>query len=115
MSKGKRNRTSRAAERANFHMTPAMVRAMKDEIRRQVIQADAEYNRGFCAMVLYACHKVYGFGPTRLRRLYDQYNLLHDELMRRYELGIEDQPWLAEHELKRIGVDLDEWGIGGQT
>lgn len=112
MSKGKRNRQSRAIEANRFKMTPPMEKAMQGEIRRQIRLADEKYNRGFCAMVLWACHEVFGVGPIRLKRLFDQYNLLHEELMRRYELGTEDQPWLAENQLREIGVDLDEWYKG---
>lgn len=110
MGKGKRNRAVREKTGPNiWKPTKKQDKAMKDEIRRQVMIADKQYNLNFCAMVLWALHQSEGFGPVRLRRFWDSYDGLHRELKKHYEMEEEDMPFVCVDKLREIGVDLEAW------
>lgn len=83
-------------------------KAMDMEINRQILEADKRYTNDIDAMVLYALHKHLGFGPKRLRRFWEAFNAEHKKLRDYYEMP-DDGPWLADRELKEIGVDVAAW------
>lgn len=82
---------------------------MQLEINRQIVEADRKYVNDVDAMVLYFLFKHLGFKKKRLRRAWEQFTVIHDELVRYYELPTADNAWLADVELKRIGVDVAAW------
>jgi hypothetical protein len=82
---------------------------MMDEINRQILAMDAKYTNDFDAMVLYTLHVHLGFGKKRLRRFYDAFITEHQRLRQHYEMPEDDVPWLCDHILKQIGVDVKQW------
>ena len=84
-------------------------KAMKIEINRQIAEADKQYRNNIDALVLYALRVHLGFGKKRLRRFYEAFSVAHDKLTAHYEMSGEDNAWLADHELKKIGVDVAAW------
>lgn len=91
------------------NLTVKEQKALQLEINRQIIEADRKYMNDVDAMVLYFLFKHLGFKKKRLRRAWEQFTVIHDDLVRHYELPTTDNAWLADVELKRIGVDVAAW------
>lgn len=89
--------------------------AMIAEINRQIIERDKKLYPEIVAMVLYALHihKSTRFGAKRLRDFFNDFDKIHQDLLKRYELNNDETPWIAYRMLKEIGVDVDEWCNGG--
>lgn len=83
-------------------------RAMNIEINRQIVEADRKYLNNVDAMILYFLHKHLGFGKKRLRRAWEQFTVIHDDLVNYYEMP-DDGAWLADRKLQEIGVDVAAW------
>lgn len=81
---------------------------MKKEINRQVLEVNAKYADDIDAAILYTLHITEGWGKKRLRRFYEDFNKVLNELEHYYEMP-EESGWLAAHKLKEIGVDVAEW------
>mgnify|MGYP007068968065 CR=1 FL=1 len=78
-------------------------RAMNIEINRQIVEADRKYLNNVDAMILYFLHKHLGFGKRRLRRAWEQFTVIHDDLVNYYEMP-DDDAWLADR--KRLALTL---------
>jgi len=83
--------------------------ALEIEIRKQLAEQAKKYENDFDACVLYQIHAQYGKGAKALRKFYDQWKVVHTELLRHYEMDKPDAPWLFMEKLKEIGVDVAEW------
>lgn len=93
---------------SNSALTSKEKQKMLSEIRKHVVQYDAEYRDNLDATVLYTLHQVFGFGKDRLRKFWRALESEHDKLVKYYELP-EDGPWLCTELLKRIDVDVKSW------
>lgn len=88
-----------SAERAAFD------KAVKDEVLRVESQLDKDRD----SAILWTLHVKFGFGAKRLKKFWlEMYKSTH-ELREFYELPQSDGGWVARYELKKIGVDIDEW------
>lgn len=96
-------------------LTAAERKAMNIEINRQIVEADRKYLNNTDAMILYFLYKHLGFKKKRLRRAWEQFSVIHDELIRYYEMPPEDNAWLADKKLKEIGVDVAAWNAERRT
>lgn len=83
--------------------------AMDIEIRKQIAEQAKNYENDFDACVLYQIHAQYGKQAKALRKFYDQWKVVHKQLLEHYELDKPDAPWLFAEKLKEIGVDVAEW------
>ena len=90
-------------------LTSAERKAMSTEIKRQLADFTEKHRRELDAMILWVLHTQLGWGPTRLRRFYDQFENEINALMERYEMGDDDRQWLCTYMLKQIGVDIERW------
>lgn len=90
------------------YLTPKEKQALDMEVRRAVAREEQKFDRAMDVMVLYTLHKSFGFGKDRLRRFYEAFLAGRAELIQRYQ-SPEDNAWIAERELKRLGIDLDAW------
>ena len=84
-------------------------KAMEMEINRQIVESDRKYRDDVDIMMLYALRVHLGFGKKRLRRFYEAFSKVHEMLIAHYEMPEEDGTWLADRELKKIGVDVAAW------
>ena len=89
-------------------------KAMDEEIDRQIVAKDKEHYLDTVAMVLWALHthKATRFGAKRLKHFYDDFDKLHDDLLKYWELDKDDRPWIVRRMLQEIGVDVEEWEKG---
>lgn len=83
--------------------------ALDIEIRKQMAEQAKNYENDFDACVLYQIHAQYGKQAKALRKFYDQWKVVHKQLLEHYELDKPDAPWLFAEKLKEIGVDVAEW------
>ena len=83
--------------------------ALDIEIRKQLAEQAKKYQDDFYAFVLYQIHAQYGKQAKALRKFYDQWKVIHRQLLDHYELDKPDAPWLFMQKLKDIGVDVEAW------
>lgn len=89
--------------------TAAEKRAMELEIKRQIAEYEREHCKEVDAMILWALHEVFGFGPKRLRKFFDNFSETMERLHKWYEMDESDESWLCSYKLKSIGIDIEEW------
>lgn len=109
MGKGNRNRKARSSLRSP-QISNKQYELIRKEVDKQLLEADRQYSVNFAAGVLWALHVEFGFGQARLRRMWDAYTRVHDELKTYYELDDNtDTCFVCKEKLKQIGVDVDAW------
>lgn len=84
-------------------------KAIDMEVRRLMAEYDRKNAMEIDAIVLWQLHTQLGFGPVRLKKFFEGFRPAAKALLERYEMAESDQVWLQTHELKEIGVDLEEW------
>lgn len=85
--------------------------AMLEEINKQLVISDKKHYLDTVALVLYTLHIHKGtrFGKKRLRKFFDDFDKIHQELLDTYELNNDESPWIAHRMLQEIGVNVEEW------
>lgn len=90
-------------------LTSAEKKALNIEAGRTL----AEYLRNnqleIEAVVIAKLRQATGWGETRLKRFYDQFDSELDKLIGRYEMTDADAPWLCTKLLKEEGFDIEQW------
>lgn len=95
-------------DQSNVKLTARARRALDAEINRQIMDADRKYTNAIDAAFLFFLHRHLGFGKKRLRRAWEQFTVIHDDLVAYYEMP-DDSAWLADRKLQEIGVDVAAW------
>lgn len=90
-------------------LTTAEQTAMDLEIQRQLAEFNLRNEREIDAIILWELHQQLGFGPRRLKRFYRNFGVGLHKLIQRYQLNTNDEVWLATHNLKEYGIDLETW------
>lgn len=78
-------------------------------IKAEILKHQDQFYTLNCAAILWALHETFGFGETRLKRFWDNYFDIHDEVVKNYEIDDEGEGMLYIDCLKRIGVDIEQW------
>lgn len=94
--------------KARWKASPEMKTAVKDEVKKRVIETSRTYGDDLDSVCLWVLHSRFGFGKKRLRRFYETFSEVYEELLNHYELDIET-PFVCRLWLKQIGVDVEEW------
>ena len=90
--------------------TAAEQKAMNLEINRQLLKKAEQFAEDMDATVLYTLLSGYGWKKKRLRKFWDTYFAVHQELREFYQMSDPgDTEWLANRKLKEIGVDVHQW------
>lgn len=97
--------------RTPWKPSKAEKKAMMAEINRQTIIADQKHHLDLDALILWALHVHPNtrFGKKRLRRFYDDFERIYQDLIDYYKSGKGEAAWVAHQELKKIGVDVKKW------
>jgi hypothetical protein len=90
-------------------LTAAERRAMNIEIGKEFAEYDRKNTTEIDAIVLFLVAKHFDADAEELREFYDDFISQMEALADRYELEVEDNPWLCTHLLKDMGVDIDAW------
>lgn len=110
MGKGARARRERQQEQEAFHLTRPQEKAMRKEINAQILERDAVYWLDMDAAVLWTLHEKFGFGAKRLRRFFEAFAAVHENLRDYYQLDDDTNTWICRYLLKRnVGVDVEAW------
>lgn len=116
MGKGSRNRRQRELAPVKNPILPvkptqaeykAMMKAMDEEIHRQVLEHDTEYWDNITASTLFVLWQEFGFGETRLKRFLCRFIEVHDALRAYYEM--DDTGWLCDYKLRSAGFNYKDW------
>ena len=87
-------------------MTPEMQAAMRHEINRQCIEAEARLALDVDCIVLWTLHRQLGFG---VKRLHDFYLAMAEEHRRMREFYETDDVYPERLKLKELGADIEQW------
>ena len=90
-------------------LTAAEQRAMDIEIAKRFAEYDRKNTTEIDAIVLYLVATHFETDAAKLKEVYDDFISQMEALADRYELEVEDNPWLCTHLLKGMGVDIDAW------
>lgn len=83
--------------------------AVNREIYKQLVENDERFDIDKEAAILCVLHTRCGYGKKKLRELWQAFYEETLKLRKRYELGPDDDGWLARENLLAIGVDLAAW------
>lgn len=81
--------------------------ALEREVDRQLVRNLENLMVDIMALMLWQLHNQLGFGKERLLKFHTGFREGLKELNAHYQMGKEDRIFLCKHELKQIGVDLD--------
>lgn len=84
-------------------------KVLQQEINKQISVHLRSHSLETVAIILWVLRKGFGFGEVRLRRFYDMYGPMIEELIRRYELDDADDVWITTRMLKEEGIDIEAW------
>lgn len=90
-------------------LTSAERKALDMEARRALAEHTRKHELEIEAIVIRQLRRLTGWGETRLKRFYDGFDGELDNLISRYEMPVEDEPWLCMRELKDEGFDIEQW------
>ena len=79
--------------------------AMQKEIKRQILDAQSQYDDLTDALMLWTLHTEFGFGKDRLERFYRAFLAQNKELQKYY---MTDSVFPANAKLEAMGVDLKQ-------
>ena len=110
MGKGARNRAKRDGVKDTLGYRD-MKREVLREVNKQLAAAQERFIRDEVAIILWTLHTMEKdpWGKKRLKEFYDKYSVNLNKLKEHYEASDNDLKYIAHDQLKRIGVDLDEW------
>jgi hypothetical protein len=84
-------------------------KALELETRKILAEETRKHKHEMAAMLLWVLHETEGYGPIKLRRVFDKFDKSIDELIAHYELADSDSVWLCTYKLKEYGIDINEW------
>lgn len=90
-------------------LTAVECKAMNIEINKQIAENERKHMMEVDALVLWVLKEQLGFGPVRLKRFYMGFAPAVNALLERYEMGVDDLPWLTTKKLADEGIDLEQW------
>ena len=83
-------------------------KAMMDEVQNQIADNVKLMSANIVAIMLWQLHEQEGFGKKRLMRFHETFVPKIKELQQYYAMhSVEDTEWLCKHQLKEIGIDVD--------
>lgn len=89
-------------------LSPKEQQAMNAEINRQLIEKHAVFVDDVDYMIMRILHNQFGFGPTRLKRFYEEFIKENDALVKHYEMP-DAGAYIARKEMNAIGCDIELW------
>lgn len=84
-------------------------KALDMEARRQLAEYTRKHQLEIEAVTIRQLRRLAGWGETRLKRFYTEFDSELEKLINRYEMGDDDAQWLCTRELKEEGFDVEAW------
>lgn len=91
------------------HLTSKERKALRIEIRKQLLELEKKYADDFDATLLYYLYVRYGFEKEDLRQFWEGFHEPRTDLAKYYEMEQSDSEWLCTQKLLDIGVDIKAW------
>lgn len=89
--------------------------AKRRQIKNAVREEMHNYAEHFDLCTLYTLHREFGFGATRLKRFYTEFQEVYEDFKRRYyhkddikEFGSRTDAYMMKEKLLELGFDYDE-------
>lgn len=90
-------------------LTAAEEKALDMEVRRRLAEYTRKHDLEIEATVIRQLRRLTGWGETRLKRFYGEFDKELYKLVDRYEMKDDDAPWLCTNELLKEGFDIEAW------
>ena len=78
-------------------------------IKNEILKHQDIYYTANCAAILWALHECFGYGEERLKKFWNCYFKIHEEVTKEYQLDDNETGTIYIDRLRRIGVDIDKW------
>lgn len=108
MGKGSRNRQNRTETKRTLEYRNARKQVLR-EVNAELAKATDRFYYDEVTVILWVLHETFGFGKDRLKRFYDNYSKVNNQLKAHYELKDNDLHYLTQELLKGIGVTIEEF------
>lgn len=83
---------------------------LENEVRKEVLRANAQYDRDHDAAMIYAIWQSTGLDAVELHKIWKTYIDQANKLKDHYALSTTDAPWICHQLLDRsLGISIDEW------
>lgn len=108
MGKGNRNRLNRTETKQTLEYRSARRQVLR-EVNAELAKATERFFFDEVTVILWVLHETFGFGRDRLKRFYDNYSRVNNQLKAHYELKDNDLHFLTKELLAGIGVSIEEF------
>lgn len=108
MGKGSRNRQNRTETKRTMEYRNARKQVLR-EVNAELAKATDRFYYDEVTVILWVLHETFGFGRDRLKRFYDNYSLVNNQLKEHYSMQDNDLHYLTEQLLAGIGVTIEEF------
>lgn len=92
----------------DVELTPKEEKVLHAKINEQIIANHRQFTDDFDYMILHVLHKHFGFGPNRLKKVYDLFVEENERLIQHYEMP-GTAAYIARKEMNAIGCNVEEW------
>ena len=108
MGKGSRNRQNRNETKRTLEYRNARKQVLR-EVNAELAKATDRFYYDEVTVILWVLHETFGFGRDRLKRFYDNYSRVNNQLKEHYSMQDNDLHYLTEQLLAGIGVTIEEF------
>ena len=108
MGKGNRNRLNRSEAKRTLEYRNARKQVLR-EVNAELAKATDRFFYDEVTIILWCLHETFGFGKDRLKRFYDNYSRVNNQLKEHYSMQDNDLHYLTEQLLAGIGVSIEEF------
>ena len=108
MGKGSRNRQNRTETKRTLEYRNARKQVLR-EVNAELAKATDRFYYDEVTVILWVLHETFGFGRDRLKRFYDNYSRVNNQLKEHYAMQDNDLHYLTEKLLAGIGVTIEEF------
>ena len=92
----------------DVELTAKEQKVLNEKINQQILENHKRFADDVDYMILWVFHKYFGFGPKRLRKVYDLVRLENEALTKHYE-STDAGVFIARKEMNAIGCNVEEW------
>ena len=92
----------------DVELSPKEQKVMNEKINEQIIASHRQFTDDFDYMILWILHQHFGFGPQRLRKVYDLVIQENEALIKHYEMS-DAGVYIARRDMNAIGCNVEEW------
>lgn len=84
-------------------------KALDMECRRMLAEHTRLHEIEMDAIIIRQLRRMTGWDEAELKSFYQGFNVELNKLLKHYEMDDDDAPWLCTYELKKEGIDIEQW------